>query len=50
MNMLPIRTEWKRRMKWAEKQRKEQTLTDKSFAGIKNLAQASKKTNPKRED
>lgn len=28
MNMLPINSEWKRRIKWADKQRKEQMLAD----------------------
>lgn len=30
MNMLPINTEWKRRIKWAEKQRKEQKPVGKA--------------------
>ena len=30
MNMLPIRSEWKRRIKWAEKQRKEQKPVGKA--------------------
>lgn len=30
MNMLPINSEWKRRIKWAEKQQREQKAVNKA--------------------
>ncbi|MDF2568680.1 MAG: hypothetical protein K0R55_284 [Sporomusa sp.] len=30
MNMLPINSEWKRRIRWAEKQQREQKVADKA--------------------
>lgn len=30
MNMLPIKSEWKRRIKWTEKQRKQQKSAGKA--------------------
>lgn len=35
MNMLPINAEWKRRIKWAEQQRKQQTQKLPSFDLVK---------------
>ena len=41
MNMLPITSEWKRRMKWADKQRKQQQPKAKSQGQAKCIKQVS---------
>ncbi len=39
MNMLPINSEWKRRIKWVEQQRKEQRAVNKSTGQSKWVKQ-----------
>jgi hypothetical protein len=34
MNMLPIKSEWKRRIKWAEKQKKQQKSAGKASGQV----------------
>lgn len=53
MNMLPINAESKRRIKWADQQRKQQKQASKPFgrqAVVKTLAEVDDKINPSRED
>ena len=41
MNMLPINSEWKRRVKWADKQRKQQLSKEKSVGQAKCIKQVA---------
>ncbi|CQR75086.1 hypothetical protein [Sporomusa ovata] len=48
MNMLPINAEWKRRIKWADKQKKQQKSNGKFSGqgkGIKQTAESNQSKN-----
>lgn len=52
MNMLPINSEWKRRIKWTDKQRKLQQQASKPSrqAVVKTLVEPGLKTSPGSDD